>query len=186
MRKRLLPVAICAILCAAILIGWYAGRRPAPSTPVRDDAQPREDRGKINAPPPPEAVRFAREGKAGALTIALERILDEGRARVAMTSRGDARWVCALIDAEKRYAGLDGGLRVGDVPVLKEQGFSEPPLPVAKTMSIYRSHAKTAIDYRRKRGDLVVVLLCPKAEWEQLRLNWDRILGAGDDGSDSP
>jgi hypothetical protein len=56
--------------------------------------------------------------------------------------------------------------------VLAAQGFTEPPAPYGRTMSIFKSLAKSALRYNRARGDRVVVMVCPKAKWNELGLEW--------------
>jgi hypothetical protein len=71
-----------------------------------------------------------------------------------------------------RYADLDTGLRLEDFPALRDGGFQPPPAPVLRTLSIYRSMAKKAMDYDAARGDRILILFCPRDEWPRLRLAW--------------
>ena len=126
----------------------------------------------------PLTMEFTREGVAGSIVQAVERVVRPGRARVAVRPLGDARTprrarlVCILVDSPERYCELDAGLDARDLPVLREEGFRPPPAPVTRTTSIYRSVAKRAMGYRADRGDRIIILLCPREDWPGLRLTW--------------
>ena len=116
---------------------------------------------------------FTRDGVAGEITREIERAAGPGRVQVAMRERNGGRSVCILADATERYYDLDEGVTVEDFPALREGGFSPIPSHIARTSSsIFRSVAKRAIGYDRGRGDRIIVILCPRTEWPQLRLNW--------------
>jgi hypothetical protein len=117
-------------------------------------------------------MQFARDGVAGTITQAVERVVQPGRAKVAVCSRDGGRRVCILVDADERYVEFGAGLDPGDFPALQEAGFRRPPSPVSRTTSIYRSVAKRAMKYDAQRGDSILVLLCPRAEWPTLALHW--------------
>jgi len=134
-------------------------------------------------------MQFASRGVAGEVARAVERVVRPGRVRVAAARRGDAQWLCVLVDGPGRYFELGAGLAVEDFPELPAQGFRPPPSPISRTMSIYRSVARRAMDYSAERGDHIVVLLCPCQEWDELRLRWPAAapaLGAGASATPPP
>jgi len=118
-------------------------------------------------------MEFTREGVAGKITQAVERVVRAGRAQVAICPRDGGRWVCILVDARERYFELDQGLTSDQFPTLRESGFRRPPSHIARTSSsIYRSVAKRAMGYDAARGDRIIVLMCPRDQWPTLSLQW--------------
>ena len=117
-------------------------------------------------------MQFTRDGTAGRIAEAVERVLRPRRAQVAVCRRADARWACILVDGPGRYCDLDVGQAVEDFPCFEVQGFLPPPLPIARTISIYRSVAKRSMGYDAARGDRIVVLVCPREQWGGLDLHW--------------
>ena len=117
-------------------------------------------------------MTFARSGDVAAIVTAVERATRPGKTRMARTVAGDAQQLCILVDADRRYGEFDNNTPQQLATMLAEAGFEKPPHHVSKSMSIYRSLAKNEMDYEAARGDTVIVLLCPQAEWDSLRLNW--------------
>lgn len=180
--KRKAVVATVAILVVAAITIAIALRRheertrqPAgPASPAQEPGTPDRGPSQPSAPatPQPTPMRFTRDGVASAITQAVERVVRAGRAQVAVHPRNGGRWVCILVDARERYVELGRGLRAEDFPALQELGFRPPPTPISRTMSIYRSVAKRAMEYDVERGDRIIILLCPRAEWPTLTLHW--------------
>jgi hypothetical protein len=119
-------------------------------------------------------MEFNREGLAGTISTSVERVTQPGQVQVAARDTGAGRWVCILVNDSHRCYSLDQGVSLTDLPGLREKGFAPPPPPLVPTMSICRSLAKSAMDYHEDRGDRIIVLLCPKEEWDALRLRWPR------------
>ena len=117
-------------------------------------------------------MTFARSGDVATIVTAVERAARPGRTRMARTVAGDAQRLCILVDADRRYGEFDSNTPQRLATMLAEAGFEKPPQHVSKSMSIYRSLAKNVMDYEAARGDTVIVLLCPQAEWDSLHLNW--------------
>lgn len=120
-------------------------------------------------------MEFARDGVAGKITQAVERVARQGRAQVAVRPRDGGRWVCILADSgvRERFYELDRGVGADDFPFLEEAGFRRPPGHIARSsISIYRSVAKRAMGYDHARGDRIIILLCPRSEWPTLDLRW--------------
>ncbi len=116
---------------------------------------------------------FSTEGLAGEVLRLVERPARPGNVRVAVCQEGQARWVCVLVNYAERYAEPDRGMRLEDFPGLREAGFRLPPPRVSRgTTSIYRSLARRAIAFDRSRGDRILVLLCPRDQWDSLDLRW--------------
>lgn len=103
---------------------------------------------------------------------AIERVTGAGRVQVTIAGGPAGRRVCILIDEPSRFYELDQGLTAGDFPVLAKAGFQAAPAPMLQTMSIYRSLAKSAMGYSADAGDRIIVLLCPKAAWQEVRHPW--------------
>jgi len=151
----LVVLLLGAVIAALLLRPAEQGARNAPAAAKR-------------AP-----MEFTREGAADKITAAVERVVRPGRAQVAICERNGARWACILADAPKRYYELDRGLVIDDFPAIRDGGFDTLPSHLARTTSsIYRSVAKRAMGYDRSRGDRIIVALCPRDEWPQLRLSW--------------
>ncbi|MDP7396155.1 MAG: hypothetical protein QF541_04765 [Lentisphaeria bacterium] len=117
-------------------------------------------------------MTFARSGSVDAIVTAVERAAKPGKTRMARTVEGNAQQLCILVDGDRRYGELDSNTPQQLATMLIEAGFEKPPQHVSKSMSIYRSLAKNAMNYEAARGDTVIVLLCPQAEWDSLHLSW--------------
>jgi len=171
----LIVVVVLVALAGVVLITAAARSETAggPAAP-RPEAPP--DSSRRPAPPPepkPIPMAFGREGVADAVTTTVERVVGKGKARVALVERGDARWVCIVADGPKRYAELDRGLSAADFPSLAAAGFVPPPPHITRAASsIYRSVAKSAMNYDAARGDRIIVVLCPQDQWDGLALAW--------------
>lgn len=117
-------------------------------------------------------MSFARSGDVAAIITAVERAARPGKTRMARTVAGDAQQLCILVDADKRYGEFDSNTPEQLATMLAEADFDKPPQHVSKSMSIYRSLAKKVMNYEAARGDTVIVLLCPQAQWDSLDLSW--------------
>jgi len=100
----------------------------------------------------------------------VERVTRPRQCRLALATRGDARLACLIVEGDDYYYQLDSGLRPEDFACLRQFDFQEPPPPLQKTLSIYRSLSKTALGYRASAGDRLIILLCPKRVWPELKL----------------
>jgi hypothetical protein len=154
--------ALAAVMAGAVaLVLWTTlGNAPRP-TPVL-----------VPPPPPQRAMVFSNEGEAAAVTGAIERILPPGSVKTALITAGPARHVCVLTAGPARGATLDDGLSPEDYPWLAEGGFATPASDPGKSLSIIRSTVKSVIGYNAGKGDRIIVLTCPKEDWETLRLTW--------------
>ena len=161
-------VALVAVVGAVLLL--VAG---PPHDEIEPDEPPITTPASASPPPKPERMAFTREGLAADIIRAVERPARKGRVRVAIRESGGARWVCVLVVDSWRYYELDRGFDIGDFPALEVAGFQPaPPQTSRATLSVYRSMAKRAMGYDAARGDRVIVLLCPQAEWDALELSW--------------
>lgn len=116
---------------------------------------------------------FSRGELAGRVSQAVERVVGAGRAQAAVVDRpGGGRWVCVVAAEQARYVIFDEGQTPETFAWVKDGGFVEPPAPIAKTMSIYLSVAKSAIDYSAERGDRIMVVTCPRGEWGDVPFAW--------------
>ena len=178
----LLAAAVVVLLAVAAVVVIVSQRAeqptrslPALSTRQPGAAKPGTSEPSVAPPPQPVPIRFTRDGQAGKITQAVERVTRPGRTQVAVHQRDGGRWVCIVADpgVKDRYYALDGGMTLDDLPALEGAGFRPPPSHIARTStSIYRSMAKRAMGYDHARGDRIIILLCPRAEWPSLGLHW--------------
>jgi hypothetical protein len=115
---------------------------------------------------------IAHNDLADAVRLEVERMTRPKSAALALFDNGTNRLACLLVDSDIRYFQLDYGLRSENLAALKAGLFQEPPEPVAKTISRYRSVAKRAMHYRSTGEDRLIVLLCPAGEWPALNLTY--------------
>ncbi len=153
-------IAIATALMVVALVSILLTTRPEPGPPAP------------LATPASEPIKFTDHAHAAPILRAVERVSRPGHSRVAVQRANGGEWVCILVDGPEPYCDLDAGLARSDLPGLAERGFREPPPPIRRQMSIYRSLAAKAIDYDRVRGDRIIVLFCPQADWPALRLHW--------------
>jgi hypothetical protein len=177
MRKPAVAAAIVVLGAIAAGVVLWREERGTPRNPSPVPPQVAAGRGASGplapAAPTPISMQFAREGEAGKIAEAVERVARPGRAQVAVTPCGDGRWVCILADAKERFCELDAGMVWETFPGLQEAGFRPLPPPISRTTaSIYRSVAKRAMGYDGERGDRIIILLCPREEWPKLSLRW--------------
>ncbi len=108
--------------------------------------------------------------------IAAKVIAEVGRATrpkecaFAAGAHGESRLACLLVESDVYQYQLDADLAADAFSALKKFDFKEAEDPWARTISTYRSLAKTAMGYRAAAGDRLIVLLCPKSSWNQLSL----------------
>jgi len=152
-------VAATALMVVA-LVSILLATRPGPGPPAPLST------------PAGEPIKFTGRASAAPILRAVERVSRPGRSRVAVRRADGGLWVCILVDGPEPWCDLDAGLAHGDLPGLAERGFREPPVAICRQMSIYRSLAAKAMDYDRARGDRIIVLFCPRADWPALRLRW--------------
>jgi hypothetical protein len=121
-----------------------------------------------------DTIRFA-GGKYSKVIKAVEAVVGKGNVR-ASTRRphGGSAWTCVTVDGPERVCLMDPAWSIDDFPVLKEAGFQPVRGPSAKTLSIYSSVTISTMNYDRERGDRVVVLVCPKADWDRLKVPWPK------------
>jgi hypothetical protein len=179
--RALLLIVLAVLLAAAFFLVRNSAPSPAPIRPAQS--------AKIADPPPPSAgvsaaepdssqpaksapMAFSREGLNARIIQAVEQVCGKENSQVSVLPRGAARWICVVVQEEQRYFSLDEGWAPQDFPALAAGNFSAPPEPILRTMSIYRSVAKTALGYRAEQGDRIIVLLCPKKDWPGLNLRW--------------
>lgn len=170
MEHKTVRGVVAAFLIAASAVAVYlTAPRPREQSPAKAE---------LTAPPEPKApkrppMEFTRQGVAGEIAKAVERVVRRGRAKVAIARRNGGRWVCILVDQKSRTYELDRGMDPADFPFLETGGFQRPPSHIARTgTSIYRAKAKRAMDYDRQRGDRILILLCPREQWPELDFSW--------------
>ena len=159
-----------AVAIVGVVLVTLAAREPSPDTPPKA-------LGSDTAPQTPKAIavprEFSAEGEAGKIASGVERVARPGNARVALAQRDGGRWICILAAGDTRGYDLDQGLSLDQFPALRDGGFRPvPPHLVRGRTSIYRSVAKTTMGYNAARGDRIIVILCPKDEWDGLALAW--------------
>lgn len=123
---------------------------------------------------------FRAQGIAGRVASALELVVRPGRAQAALWSVGNSRWVCVVVDGAERAYDLDQGMSADAFGGLLEGGFAPASPETARTAGIYRAVARRAVpDFNELRGDRVLVVVCPKAEWPGLSLRWPAVPAPG-------
>jgi hypothetical protein len=108
------------------------------------------------------------------LIQAVEEVVGKGRVR-ASTRRppNGPVWTCVVVDGPEHYYELDGDWGIGDFAALQNAGFLPMPATQVRTRSdVYRVAARKGMGYQAGRGDRVVILVCPKPEWESLTFPW--------------
>ena len=180
-RREAVAAAIAVVALAAVggmLLVTYLGHRgdeaeegQLPPAPASASSLPASSLAPM--PPAPEPMAFSEEGLAGEVLRAVERPARPGNVRVAVRQEGEGRWVCVLVQHAERYAEPEQGMAIDDFPGLRDAGFRLPPPQVSRgTASVFRSLAKRAMAYDRSRGDRILILLCPRDEWDTLDLHW--------------
>ena len=112
--------------------------------------------------------------KPSAVVRNVEEVVGKGRVRASTRKPpGGPTWTCVVVDAPEHYYELDGDWGIGDFEALQEAGFQPVPATQVRTRSdIYRVAARKGMGYRAERGDRLVILICPKPEWESLTFPW--------------
>ena len=165
-------VLIVALLVAAIFISvWvsvFSRTLPKPSvSPPPVSPAPAPDPG-----PDPLKVEFGDAGLNEQLLRVNAGVTGAGNVKIAVRNAGQARWVLVLAAGMEKHASLDGVWTIGDFPELRAAGFQDPPPPILQSMSILRSVTRREMNFSAASGDRIVVLFCPKAEWDGLKLRW--------------
>ena len=101
-----------------------------------------------------------------------EEVAGRGNVRVTARPLGAANHVYILAAGNGRFFSLDDGIRPGDIRGLIENGFTAPPPIAIKTMSVFRSMAKLKMNFDSKKGDRIVVVSCPREDWNKINLVW--------------
>jgi hypothetical protein len=145
--------------------------------PTADGTSPERDTPGPESPPTIETaaidkILFTRDDTVATIIASVERAARPETTRMAMPERGDATWLCILGDNDRRLAEFDSNTPAAVKDVLRDDEFEKPPLHASRTMSIYRSIAKDAMEYDQASGDSIVVLLCARTEWDTLDLHW--------------
>jgi len=177
--RRKAVVVVAVVLLAAVVVALLVGHLGRPDDEAEDSQLPPASTSSLPASslapssPAAEPMAFSEEGLAGEVLRAVERPARPGNVRVAVRQEGEARWACVLVHHAERYAEPDRGMGIGDFPGLHDAGFRLPPPQVSRgTASVFRSLAKRAMAYDRSRGDRILILLCPRDEWDTLELHW--------------
>jgi len=139
--------------------------------------------GSALPPSPPgvrEAMAFSSRGAAGLVAAALELVVGQGHAQAALWPVGNSRWVCVMVDGAGKFYDLDLGMSADAFAGLLEGGFKPASPDGARTAGIYRAVARRAVpEFNELRGDRVLVLVCPRAEWPGLSLRWPAVTATG-------
>ncbi|HEY3322875.1 MAG TPA: hypothetical protein VGP72_20645 [Planctomycetota bacterium] len=177
--RALALIVLVMLLAAALSLVTRAAPAPAPLAPAQPQKVVHPPSQRTTTTPtvhcesnPSPAMSFSREGPSAKIIQAVEQVCGSGNSQVSWLPRGAARWICIVVQEEGRYYSLDEGLTPQDFPALDAGNFAAPPEPILRTMSIYRSVAKTPLGYRAEQGDRIIVLLCPKKDWATLDLSW--------------
>lgn len=166
---------LLALLLLGVALAILLGTKPLPKPPARPlPAAPPVTVSPI--PPPVSPANTAVTLQHRTDEIAAKVITEVSRATrprecaFASGSRGEARLACLFVDADAKLYQLDADLSIDAFPALKKMDFKEAEDPWARTISTYRSLAKTAMGFRAASGDRLIILLCPKSEWATVNL----------------
>jgi flagellar biosynthesis/type III secretory pathway M-ring protein FliF/YscJ len=114
-------------------------------------------------------------GKYSKIIKTIEQVVGKGRVRASTRfPPGGPAWTCVTVDGPERVCLMDSDWTLDDFPVLREAGFQPVQGPSIKTLSIYKSLTISSMSYQATRGDRVVVLVCPKADWEAMTIPWPK------------
>lgn len=159
-RNNIVLLLLAMAICGGII---FLAVRPRPA------AAP----SSASTPPAPEAklLSFSREGLPGAMTLAVEAVVRPREAAAALCEKPEGRFMCVAVDSAgpEKYAQLDRDLTEEQFPFLRQMNFTPPPFQVSRSMSTYRSVAKRAANFDDV-ADRMIVLVCPKSDWAQLRI----------------
>ena len=173
MPRRILFMLFVITLIASALWGFTRMQKKASlSAPV--DSPTLLTNLKPSAPdaPDPPLLHFTLAGLPGKMADAVQLVVRPRRALAALCPQTNGRFACILVEATgpEHYVELDAGLRQEDFPFLKQFGFVAPPPQTSRTMSIFRSVSKTAMNFHEELGDRMIVLMCPAGDWAALRI----------------
>jgi len=141
---------------------------PAPNSPLVAPQQPEKALPAVSGP---VRMEFRADEMATKVMIEVGRATRPAECSFALASRGESRLACLFVDAENFTYQLDADLSADSFPGLKQFDFKEAVDPQARTLSTYRSLAKTAMGYRSTAGDRLMILLCPRSAWTQIKLD---------------
>ena len=175
--KRVLLVLVFIVF--AIATYWI---ETWPVTPPKPPAQKDQDplrplHSPAPAPPAntdPQVVEFSGEGLNEKLLRVNTSVTGAGNVKIARRIVGEARWILVLAAGVGKHASLDGTWTLADFPELTAAGFQEPPPPILQSMSILQSLTRSEMKYSAEAGDRIVVLFCPKDDWERLKVRWPK------------
>ena len=168
--KRIVVIVLllAAIVVARVLAPKHrrhaAPKSPPAIAPVTPVAKPDQQ---------PAFLKFTPDGLPGKMRDQVEMVVRPLHAQAGLCESEHGRFACVLVESPgpEKYVELDEGLRADSFPFLEKRGFVAPPPHTSKSMlSVYRSVAKTAMDYRADRGDRMIVLMCPINEWDEVQI----------------
>jgi hypothetical protein len=174
MNAKLVIAFIVVFLSVLLILMWLQPAQKAPAAlPAVETATPSESPKPHTAPASAEApMVFSRIGANARIVEEVEKVCGENNSKVAMQSTAHGRRVCIVVADERRYYSLELDQRPEQFGFLQKMAFAAAPPPIEKTMSIYRSVAKTAMLYNSAAGDRIIILLCDRNSWPLLDLKW--------------
>jgi len=171
-------ILLIGVVIAVALGLCFAPQRAAPAQTTTPQTMPTQ--ALPNEAPLPVSVResmvFRREGDCAGIVAEVERVVGVGRCLAARITRKDATWICILVDDVGPWMGPEPNWPRSLFPELETFKFEEPPPPVMRTLSIYRSVVKQSLKWTER--DRLLVLVLPKDRWDQLRLRWPGVEGS--------
>ena len=146
---------------------------PNPPVPLETPpVPPAPNRPEIGPPSASVELKIAHDEIATQVVAEVERALRPQHAAFAIYSANGKRLGCLLVESNDYFYRLDAGLKKERFPVLLAKPFKEPPEPMARTFSTYRSLAKRGMQYDSRGMDRLIILACPAADWASLRLEY--------------
>lgn len=153
---------------ASAAAGAFVAARRSTQKPPQPEVGATRAEPRVSQP-----MTFEDSPSTAPIVQALAHVVPKGCARVAVWPRKSPKWFCVLVDGAARYYDLDRDMTAEQFAGLADCGFQPLPSTMSRTTSIYRTVAKrAALGFNEDRGDRVLVLLCPQAEWPKLSLRW--------------
>lgn len=124
-----------------------------------------------------EFLRFNETGLPEKMSAEVEIVVRPRKAAVALSVKPEGRFACILVEGTgfEKYYELDSHLDAGMFAFLTKRNFATPPFPISRSMSTYRSVAKTAMAFDESR-DCMMVLICPQKEWSGLKISLPKMI----------
>lgn len=174
MRVAVLILAIVGLLAGYLVL--RSARKAAPPTPAVPTVSTPSSTEKLPEEKPPvspsqrEAMVFRRDGDSAPIVEEVDRVIGAGKSSAARVKRGEATWICMLVDDAGPWIGPEPYWPESLFPEMKVLNLQVPPPPAFRTLSIYRSVVARRL--KLGDGDRILILVLPKELWNEVQLLW--------------